>query len=227
MHFNSTKKYDQLHRRYREKVLLNDVIVDSMWNKPCSAYNIHILLDSDTVNELSAIQDALSSAEIDSLIRCPIESLHISVLWILHVGTEYGCSKTSIWEEIRDTCLFRFKQICATAPRFQVRYTSIIVTDAAVIAVAEDDGQMNHLRSRLLEALPIPAMTRNNFDIIHTTLFRYRGPLQNPKAFLQLTESINCRDAVAVDELAIRKELIYPSLRSEIICTQRLGPTTT
>jgi hypothetical protein len=53
--------------------------------------------------------------------------------------------------------------------------------------------------------------------VVHTTLFRYRGPLSDPEKFLAMLEDTSAEAAAEVDELVISKELVYPSLEGEVL----------
>jgi hypothetical protein len=58
---------------------------------------------------------------------------------------------------------------------------------------------------------------------VHTTLFRYGGPLNDPARFLALLENTRVEVAAEVDELVVSKELVYPSLRTEVLERLPLG----
>ena len=53
--------------------------------------------------------------------------------------------------------------------------------------------------------------------MVHTTLFRYRGPLSDPEKFLAMLEDTSAEAAAEVDVLVISKELVYPSLEAEVL----------
>ena len=67
------------------------------------------------------------------------------------------------------------------------------------------------------ERLRLPSETRNEADLVHATLFRYRGPLSDPEKFLAMLEDTSAEAAADVDELVISKELVYPSLEGEVL----------
>ena len=57
------------------------------------------------------------------------------------------------------------------------------------------------------ERLRLPSETRNEADLVHTTLFRYRGALSDPEKFLAMLEEDTSADATAeVDELVVSRE---------------------
>ena len=67
------------------------------------------------------------------------------------------------------------------------------------------------------ERFRLPSETRNEADLVHTTLFRYRAPLSDPEKFLVMLEDTSAEAAAEVDELVISKELVYPSLEAEVL----------
>jgi hypothetical protein len=74
---------------------------------------------------------------------------------------------------------------------------------------------------------PEPAPeTRNEADLVHTTLFRYGGSLSDPEQFLAMVEDESANATSEVDELVISKELVYPSLETEVLERLPLAPRT-
>jgi hypothetical protein len=67
------------------------------------------------------------------------------------------------------------------------------------------------------ERLRLPSETRNEADLVHTTLFRYRGPLCDPERFLATLEDMSTDATTEVDELVVSRELVYPSLKTEVL----------
>jgi hypothetical protein len=92
-----------------------------------------------------------------------------------------------------------------------------VATDSAVIALAEPTEPVNRIRTMIRERLRLPSETRNEADLVHTTLFRYGGPLSDPEKFLVLLEDTSAEAAAEVDELVVSKELVYPSLEGEVL----------
>jgi hypothetical protein len=88
-----------------------------------------------------------------------------------------------------------------------------------VIALAEPTEPVNGIRQMIRQRLRLPSETRNEADLVHTTLFRYRGPLSDPEKFLAKLEdtSTGVVAAAEVDELVVSKELVYPSLEAEVL----------
>jgi hypothetical protein len=84
----------ELREAQREKVTRNEVRVDSLWARPCRAYNVQIELDPHTRASLGKTQEALEQAE-PNLVACPQKALHVSIAWLLAVHASYRIPKTS------------------------------------------------------------------------------------------------------------------------------------
>ena len=69
----------------------------------------------------------------------------------------------------------------------------------------------------ICERLRLPPETRNGADLVHTTLFRYRGALSDPERFLATLEDASAAVAAEVGELVVSKELVYPSMEAEVL----------
>ena len=67
------------------------------------------------------------------------------------------------------------------------------------------------------ERLRLPSETRNEADLVHTTLFRYRGALCDPEKLLAMLEGTSADATSEVEELVVSKELVYPSLEAEVL----------
>ncbi len=74
------------------------------------------------------------------------------------------------------------------------------------------------------ERLRLPPETRNEADLVHTTLFRYHAPLSDPEMFLAMLEATGAQAAADVCELVVSRELVYPSLKAEVLSRLPLGP---
>jgi hypothetical protein len=63
----------------------------------------------------------------------------------------------------------------------------------------------------------MPPETSNEADLVHTTLFRYRGALSDPEKLLAMLEDTSAFATAEVEELVVTKELVYPSLEAEVL----------
>jgi hypothetical protein len=206
----------KLREAHREKVARNEVRVSPLWAQCCRAYNVHIELDPRTKASLEKTQQVLKRAE-PTLLMCPQQSLHVSIAWLLAVHASYPLAKDSLWERHGEEWTTELNRIAAQCKGFRITYEHIVATDSAVIALAEPTEPVNRIRRMIRERLRLPSETRNEAHLVHTTLFRYRGPLCDPEKFLAMVEDTSAEAAAEVDELVISKELVYPSLEAEVL----------
>lgn len=211
-----------LRARYAAAVRANQVVADPLWGQSCLAFSVQVPVAAAAAAKLCQLQDALAATEPHALHRCPPDTLHLTVLWIVGTRVAYSVDKRAHWQQIRPACVAALKDAAEQTEQFVVRFTAVVPTDTAVIVVAEDDGQMARLRTILAGRMPIPPETGRVPDIIHNTIFRYRGRLAAPAAFEAAARAEEPRVAMLVDRAAIREELVYPSLTSALECEVRL-----
>ena len=205
-----------LREAHRQKVARNEVKPSALWARSCRAYNVQIELDPRSAASLGRTQQALKRAE-PNLLACPRHTLHVSVAWLLAVHASYPVSKDSLWEQHGEEWTTELARIAARSAGFRITYEQVVATDSAVIALAEPTGPVNRIRGMIRDRLRLPPQTRNEADLVHTTLFRYHGPLSDPERFLAALEDTSVGAAAGVDELVVSKELVYPSLEAEVL----------
>jgi 2'-5' RNA ligase len=206
----------ELRETHREKVACNELRVSPLWAQPCRAYNVHIELDPRTRSSLQNIQQSLYQAE-PNLLVCPEKTLHVSLAWLLAVHASYRVDKDSLWKRHAEEWMAQLRRIAAQSAGFRITYEHVVATDSAVIALAEPSEPVNRIREMIRERLHLPAETRNEADMVHTTLFRYRGALCNPEELLAMLEETSAFPTAEVEELVVTKELVYPSLEAEVL----------
>ena len=204
----------ELREAHREKVVRNEVQASPLWAQPCRAYNVQIELDHRTRASLWETQQILKRAE-PNLLTCPQRTLHVSLAWLLAVHMSYPVSKDTLWERHGEEWTAELRRIVAESPTFQITYEHIVATDSAVITLAQSTEPVNRIREMIRERLSLPSETRNEADLVHTTLFRYRGALSDPEKFLATLRDPSADATAEVEELVVSKELVYPSLESE------------
>jgi hypothetical protein len=197
-------------------VARNEVRASPLWARPCVAYNVHIELDPRAKASLGKVQQSLHQAE-PSLLACPQATLHVSVAWLLAVHVSYPVPKGSLWKRHGEEWTTELDRIATQSTGFRITYSHVVATDTAVIALAEPTEPVNRIRQMIRERLRLPSETRNEADLVHTTLFRYSGPLSDPEKFLAKLEDTSAEAAVGVDELVVSKKLVYPSLEAEVL----------
>ena len=205
-----------LREAHREKVARNEVRVSPLWAQPCRAYNVQIELDPRTRSSLENIQQSLYQAE-PNLLVCPKKTLHVSLAWLVDVHASYRVDKDSLWKRHGEEWMAELRHIAAQHTGFRITYEHVVATDSAVIALAQPSEPVNRIREMIRERLRLPVETRNEADLVHTTLFRYRGALCDPEKLLAILEDTRADATAAVEELVVTKELVYPSLEAEVL----------
>jgi hypothetical protein len=141
----------------------------------------------------------------------------VSIAWLVAVHASYPVPKDSLWERHGEEWMSELDRIATQSTGFRIAYAHVVATDSAVITLAEPTEPVNRIRRMIRERLRLPSETRNEADLVHTTLFRYRGPLSDPEKFLAVLEDTSADAAAEVNELVISKELVYPSLQAEVL----------
>jgi hypothetical protein len=152
-----------------------------------------------------------------SLLVCPGTTLHVSVAWLLAVHASYPAPKDSLWERHAHEWTADLRRIAAQSKAFRITYEHIVATDSAVIALARPTGPVNRIRRMIGARVNLPSETRNEADLVHTTLVRYSGSLSDPEQFLAMIDNESANATSEVDELVVSKELMYPSLETEVL----------
>jgi hypothetical protein len=133
------------------------------------------------------------------------------------VHASYPVAKDSLWERHAEEWMAELRRIAAQSTGFRITYEHVVATDSAVIALAQPSEPVNRIREMIRERLRLPAETRNEADLVHTTLFRYRGVLSDPEKLLAMLEDASADAAAEVEELVVTRELEYPSLEAEVL----------
>jgi 2'-5' RNA ligase len=206
----------ELREAHREKVARNELRVSSLWAQPSRGYNVHIELDPRTRSSLEKIQQSLYQAE-PNLLVCPEKTLHVTLAWLVAVHVSYPVDKDSLWKRHREEWMAQLRRIAAQSAEFRITYEHVVATDSAVIALAQPSEPVNRIREIIRQRLRLPAETRNEADLVHTTLFRYGGALCDPQKLLAMLEDMSVDATAEVEELVVSKELVYPALEAEVL----------
>jgi 2'-5' RNA ligase len=206
----------ELREAHREKVARNELRVSSLWAQPSRGYNVHIELDPRTRSSLEKIQQSLYQAE-PNLLVCPEKTLHVTLAWLVAVHVSYPVDKDSLWKRHGEEWMAQLRRIAARSAGFRITYEHVVATDSAVIALAQPSEPVNRIREMIRQRLRLPAETRNEADLVHTTLFCYRGALCDPQKLLAKLEDTSVDATAEVEELVVSKELVYPSLEAEVL----------
>jgi len=101
-----------------------------------------------------------------------------------------------------------------------------VATDAAIIAVAGEPNRVSALRRELAPVLPVPGALSAG-ELVHTTLFRYGGPLGHPASLVRWLAATEFHIDAGVSELLVVRETTFPSLDCQVLHRLALAPGVT
>jgi 2'-5' RNA ligase len=209
---------------HRRPVLGNQLSIAHDWGHPCLSYLVCIRPGGQAQASIAAVQAAVAGPE-ESLLRVPPGALHISVAWLLGVHEEYARPKEELWARYGPGWLASLATVLGAQPSFSLRLRQLVATDAAVIAVAATPNPVTALRAQLAGALARPGRRPlSRGELVHATLFRYGGPLADPASFLCRVDRAELDIDIAVHEIALVREVLFPSLGYQTIRRFTLTP---
>jgi len=210
-----------IQREHMVPVLTGHLLVERRWGQPCLACSVCIQPGADARADLSCVQEGLLSLE-PSLLRVPELALHSNLAWLLPVHQEFDRPKDELWQLHGPEWMAILEGILGATESFRLRFRHLVATDSAIIAVAEEPNRISALRRQLMPALSVPGSLSAG-ELVHTTLFRYAGPLRDPPRLMRrLTSGLHVN--IDVREVLVIRERIFPSLDYEVLRRISLEP---
>jgi hypothetical protein len=202
--------------RHTPAVLANRLQLAGHWNQPCLGYLLVGQPDARAAVALTAVQDMLLSIE-PSLLCLPAAALHCTAAFLIPVFSEFGEPKDAIWRRHGRRWADTIASTTATNDgAIPLRFRQLIITDAAIIAVADQPNPISELRHALAPELNLPwPISKGN--LVHITLARYRDRLSDPAALLRRVLSTRLAVDTEVSELLLVRETVFPMLEFEVL----------
>lgn len=185
-------------------------IADTIWGQPCLAYHVQPELSPETRAALGELQNAIAGRWPVPLYFAPPQALHVTLYAL--VGVKDRFDKERYWSGIAEPCRALMESLCAGHRPLNLQFSKLKVTDAAVIAVAADEtGLIARLREAIAEVIPPPpGLQPMRYNLIHSTLARYRTSDAVPDEVVRAVEAIPVSVAAPVDRLKIIRETLFP-----------------
>jgi hypothetical protein len=208
--------------RHAPAVLANRLQLARHWDQPCLGYLLVGQPDAAAADALTAVQDTLLTIE-PSLLCLPAAALHCTAAFLVPVFSECDEPKDVIWR--RDGR--RWADVIAAATRARdgaicLQFRQLIMTDAAIIAVADQPNAISELRHALVPELTLPwPVSKGN--LVHITLARYSSPLSDPAAVLRRVRATRLAVDTEVSELLLVRETVFPMLEFTVVHRFRPG----
>jgi hypothetical protein len=204
-------------------VLAGNLKLCTTWGAPGVGYLLLFRPDPAASAALADLQEQVLALE-PGLLRQPEAQLHTSVAWLLPVGREFSKPKDTLWAEHGEDWLTAVAAITEGIQPMRLCYRRLVVTDAAIIAVAEEPTPVGAFRRKVTGALGLPwPITYSSVDVVHTTLFRYQRPLSDPASLLRRVEAIPVAIETGVSELLMVRESMYFTFSYEVLQRLPLG----
>ncbi len=204
-----------LQRWHAPAVLANRLVLAQRWGQAFLAYNVVIRADPAAAAALSAVQYRLSQLE-PSLLRMPAEALHTTAAFLLPGSAEFDRPKDELWHQNGSRWLAQLEELAAGTPPFTLLFHRIVVTDVAIIALADEPNGLMAFRRRLLTVMDVPGNS-HRYDQVHATLLRYSAPLRDPAALLELAGACGVQAGFDVSEFVVAREHIFPFLGYDVL----------
>jgi hypothetical protein len=128
-----------------------------------------------------------------------------------------GFDKEAHWRAVAGASRAILQELCADAPALTLRFDRLKVTPVGIIAAAPDEsGLVTAVRHKVLERLPPPpGLGHVHYDLVHTTLARYRSATPIPAEVVERLESEHVAVAAPVNRMRLFRETLFPCLVGE------------
>lgn len=191
---------------------------DPLWRRPCRAYVVQARLEGGCRDGLAALQRRLAGAS-PGVTPCPPPSLHVSLAVLLSVRREYHEPKDALWHRWGQAWSDGLREEAADLDPFEIRFSGLHVSDAAVIAVADPCPPVERLRRRALDLQRLAGVPAAQPSIVHCTLLRSTASGHDLSALARVAAGLEVAAATEVTELRVERELVYPSLVGETVAS--------
>jgi 2'-5' RNA ligase len=151
----------------------------------------------------------------EPLFAGPVEALHVTIYPLVPVAD--GFDKEAHWRAVAGPSRAILEELCCGAPALTLRFDRLKVTPVGIIATAPDEsGLITAIRQQVLDRLPsAPGRRHVRYDLVHTTLARYRNAAPIPADAVRRIESEEVAVAAPVDRIRLFRETLFPCLAGE------------
>jgi hypothetical protein len=185
-------------------------IADDIWGQPCLAFHVQPHLTAETQASLGELQKAVAAHWPHPLHTAPPEALHQTLYALANVKDRFD--KEAYWRSIAEPCGEILDNICRGHGPIELMYSRLKVTDTAIIAVAtESSGLIETIRHRIAELIPPPTgLKPMRYNLIHSTLARYRVSAEIPNETIAAIESLPVSVKARVVNIKLVRETLFP-----------------
>ncbi|WP_201838285.1 2'-5' RNA ligase family protein [Microvirga zambiensis] len=198
-------------------------IADTIWGQPCLAYHVQPSLEPETREAFAEVQRAFTALWPEPLHVGPKHGLHVTIYPLMTVWGDYD--KDAYWRQIAPRIRTILEELCTGHRALDLRFSGIKVTNTAIIATAaEDSGLIAAIRERILREIPPPPGQKPIvYDLIHSTLARYRTKGSIPDEVVERVETQPLSIVAPVSRIRLVRETVFPCLVTDELASFQLG----
>ena len=187
-------------------------IADDLWGEPSLAYHVQPVLPPECLAALEGLLGPIAERWPAPLHLGSRQMLHVTIYALVPVKDDFD--KEGYWRRIAAPSLALVEELCAGHPPIELHFSRIKVTDTAIIAVAQEtSGLIEAIRERIAGTIPPPPGREPlRYDLIHSTLARYRSSGPVPDAAVERVERLPLSIRAPVRGIKIVRETLFPCL---------------
>jgi hypothetical protein len=194
-------------------------IADDIWAQPCLAYHVQPSLEPDTRDAFESLQQTIVENWPEPLHVGPKHGLHVTIYPVVPVKGDFD--KTAYWHSIAGRCQTLLEDLCRGHRTLELRFSRLKVTNTAIIVAAtEETGLIEAIRQRVIRDIPPPPGQKPIvYDLIHSTLTRYRTSTLIPDEAVKRIESLPVSITAPVTRIRLIRETLFPCLVTDEIAS--------
>lgn len=194
-------------------------IADDIWAQPCLAYHVQPSLQPETRDALESLQRTIAENWPETLHMGPRHGLHVTIYPLAPVKGDFD--KTAYWHSIAGRCQSLLEDLCGGHRTLELRFSRLKVANTAIIVTATDEtGLIEGIRQRIVGAIPPPPGQKPIiYDLIHSTLARYRTGGSIPHEMVERIESLPVSITAPVTHIRLIRETLFPCLETDEIAS--------
>ncbi|HEX2556523.1 MAG TPA: 2'-5' RNA ligase family protein [Microvirga sp.] len=198
-------------------------VPDAWWGRPCTAYHVQPELDPAALEALGAVQRRAAALWPHPLHTAPPQALHVTVYPFAMVADAYD--KDAYWRQVEPLARGLLADLCRDAPPLRLEFFRLMVTNVAIIAVARDEtGLIEAIRRRIVETVPPPPVRGPiHYNLIHSTLARYRSAEPVPASAVAAIEALPVAVTAPVSRINVVRETRFPCLARDVLLAEPIG----
>ena len=193
---------------------------DDLWGTACMSYQVQFVLSPAARTALADLSSALTRYARDGLWVQPAESLHVTCYSLVSPRETYD--KGRYWEKAAEAANTCMRLMEAEVSGFTLCFDHLRVTNRAIIALAAEVPMVAQARSIFAQSIPQPPVAVGPPTTTHVTLCRYRNPASIDPDLPHTASHMFSSIRADIREAVLVRELTYPSLRAEIVCSAAL-----